>query len=259
MAIDADDDRRALVDRPLGGVGGLVNLALNPSALDGRQRAARRVDLGDERARAFLDSVGLTLDGPGASDRVDRVGDAGFRRDDLLRPQREPRRLLGRQRQRFVAAVAVERLRATEHGGHRLNRDADDVVVRLLRRERAAGGLRVETQLHRAGPSHAEPVAHDVGPEPARRTELGDLLDEVVVRGEEERQPLADAIEVEARGPRGLDVGDSVGQRERDFLHRRRAGLADVVAADRDRVPARQLAVAPGQDVRRDPQGVRGG
>ena len=98
----------------------------------------------------------------------------------------------GRQRQRLVAAVAVQRLRAAEHGRQRLNRDAHDVVVGLLRRERAAGGLRVESQLHRARSGRAEPVAHDVRPQPPRRAELRDLLDEVVVRGEEEREPLAE-------------------------------------------------------------------
>ena len=33
-----------------------------------------------------------------------------------------------------------------------------------------------------------------------------------------------------------------VGERERHLLHRRRARLADVIPADRDRVPVRQLA-----------------
>ena len=70
----------------------------------------------------------------------------------------------------------------------------------------------------------------------------------------ERRSPTRSTIET--RGLRGLDVGDTVGQRERDFLHRRRARLADVVAADRDRVPAGQLTVAPRQDVRRDPEGM---
>ena len=93
-------------------------------------------------------------------------------------------------------------------------------------------------------------------PEPPRGAELRDLLEEVVVRGEEERQPLAEPIDVEAGGARRLDVGDRVGERERHFLHRRRSGFADVVAADRDRVPVRQLALAPREDVRDDAQRV---
>ena len=49
-------------------------------------------------------------------------------------------------------------------------------------------------------------------------------------------------------------VGDGVGQREGDLLHRGRARLADVVAGDGDRVPARQVLVAVGEDVADDAQ-----
>ena len=129
--------------------------------------------------------------------------------------------VLGRQRQRLVAAVAVQRLRAAEHRGQRLQRDADDVVVRLLRGERAAGRLRVEAQLLRARVRRAEAVAHDVRPQPPRRPELRDLLEKVVVAVEEERQALAERVHVEPGVDRGLHVGDRVGQRERDLLHRR--------------------------------------
>ena len=87
-----------------------------------------------------------------AADRVDGVRDAAFVQQDLLRAQRHGGALLGRQRERFVLAVAVQRLRAAEHGRQRLQRHAHDVVVGLLRGQRAAGGLRVEAQLlRRAG------------------------------------------------------------------------------------------------------------
>ena len=193
--------------------------------------------------------VGESFDDVRAADRIDRVGDAGFRRDDLLRPQRGPRRVLGRQPQRFVAAVAVQRLRAAEDGRHRLQRDAHDVVVRLLRGQRAAGGLRVEAQLLRPGIGRAEAIAHDARPQPPRRAELRDLFEEVVVRVEEERQPLAELVHVESGVDRRLHVGDRVRQREGHLLHGRRSGFADVVAADRDRVPVGQFALAEREDV----------
>ena len=41
---------------------------------------------------------------------------------------------------------------------------------------------------------------------------------------------------------------------ERHLLHRRRSRFADVIAADRDRVPVRQLALAVGEDVGDDAQ-----
>ena len=43
-------------------------------------------------------------------------------------------------------------------------------------------------------------------------------------------------------------------ERERHFLDRGRARLADVIAADRDRVPVRELALAEGEDVGDDPE-----
>ena len=49
--------------------------------------------------------------------------DAALVQDDLLRPQRDRRALLGRQRERFVLAVAVQRLRAAKHRRQRLQRD----------------------------------------------------------------------------------------------------------------------------------------
>ena len=64
----------------------------------------------------------------------------------------------------------------------------------------------------------------------ARRAELRHLLEEVVVRVEEEREPLAELVGREPGRHRRLAVGDPVGERERELLHGRRARLADVVA-----------------------------
>ena len=86
---------------------------------------------------------------------------------------------------------------------------------------------------------------------PPRRAELRDLLEQVVVRREEEREPRR-----ERRRParpaamRLLHVLDRVRERERELLHRRRAGLADVVAGDRDRIPVRHLGGAEAEDLR---------
>ena len=87
----------------------------------------------------------------------------------------------------------------------------------------------------------AEPVAHRVGPERPRGAVLRDLLEEVAVRVEEERHPRHEVVDVEAGVDAPLHVLDAVAQREGQFLERRRPGLADVVAAHRDRVPPRHL------------------
>ena len=148
----------------------------------------------------------------------------------------------------------MQRLRPAEHCRHRLYGHPDDVVVGLLRSQRAACRLGVEAQLLRARVGGAEPVAHDVRPQTPRRPELGDLFEKIVVTVEEERQALSQAVDVEPRVDAGLHIGDRVGQREGNLLHRRRTRLADVIAADGDRVPLRQLVFAEREDVGHDPQ-----
>ncbi len=83
----------------------------------------------------------------------------------------------------------MQRLRAAQDGGQRLNGDPDDVVLRLLSRQSAAGGLSVEAQLEGILVLGSETLSHDLSPQPPRRAELGHLLQEVVVHVEEERQP----------------------------------------------------------------------
>ena len=131
-------------------VSGFLNFALDHPGLDRHHRPAQAIDPGDQIFGAALDVVGQRFDGVRTGDRVDGVRDAGLGGDDLLGAQRESGRLLRRQRQRFVEAVAVERLRAAEDGGHGLERHPDEVVVRLLGGQRASGRLGVESQLLRA-------------------------------------------------------------------------------------------------------------
>ena len=153
-----------------------------------------------------------------------------------------PHRVLGRQGERLVEGVRVQRLGAAEHRGERLERRADDVDLGLLRGQRHAGGLRVEAHQPRARVPRAVALAQLARPDPPRGAVLRDLLEEVEVRVEEEGQARREVVDVEAALDAGLDVREPVGERERQLLGRGRAGLADVVAGDRDRVPLRQLA-----------------
>ena len=174
-------------------------------------------------------------------------------RDDLLRPERERRGLGRRQRERLVERVGVQRVGAAEHRRQRLQRRADDVVVRLLRRERDAGRLAVETQLPRSFASCAEPIAHRLRPDPSRGAELRDLLEEVVMHVPEEAEPRREVVDVHPALHALLDVADAVGERERELLGGRRARLADVVAAHRNGVPLRRFRRAEAEDVGDDP------
>ena len=94
-----------------------------------------------------------------------------------------------------------------------------------------------------------EPLGHDPRPHAAGRPVLGHLLEEVVVGVPEEAQPRGEVVDVQPGGQGGLHVGDAVGEGEGDLLDGRRAGLADVVAGDGDRVPAGQVLRAVGERV----------
>ena len=131
----------------------------------------------------------------------------------------------------------------------RLDRDAHDVVLGLLSRQRRPARLRVKAQRERLRIGRAEPLAHHARPQAARGAELRDLLEEVVVRVEEEREPRAEVVRREPRLDGGRAVGDAVRHRERQLLCGRRAGLADVVAGDRDRVPRRDVLRAVREQV----------
>ena len=147
----------------------------------------------------------------------------------------------------------MQRVRAAEHGRQRLQRRADDVVVRLLRRERDAGRLAVETQLPRTFASRAEPIAHRVRPDLPRRAVLRDLLEEIAVRVEKERDLRDEPIDVQPGVDAPLHVLEAVAQREGELLQRRRARLADVVAAHGNGVPLRRFRRAEAEDVGDDP------
>ncbi len=88
-------------------------------------------------------------------------------------------------------------------------------------------------------------VAHLAGPDPSRGPVLRDLLEEVDVGVEEEREARREGVDVQPALERPLDVGEPVLEREGELLLRGRPGLADVVAGDRDRVPARHPLGAP--------------
>src|SRR4051794_8378956 len=145
-AVDADDHALARLDLARVAERGLLDLALDEPRLDRRHRAAELVDARDQLLRARLQLVGQRLDGVGPAERVGDVRAAGLVREDLLRPQSDARGALRGQRECLVEAVRVERLRPAHHRGERLDRDAHGVVLRLLRGQRRAAGLRVEAQ-----------------------------------------------------------------------------------------------------------------
>jgi len=189
----------------------------------------QRVDLTNVIPGPAFDFVGQRFDEIGAAQWIRRVGHAGFVRDDLLGAQRECGGKLGRQRPSFVQRIGVQRLRAAHHGGESLQRGADHIVVRLLCCQRAARGLRMESQRRGTLRLRAEPLSHRFVPDAARGAILGDFLEEVIVRVEKERKPWREFVDIEAAPQTPFHIFDSVAQCESKFLDRRGARFADVV------------------------------
>ncbi len=107
------------------------------------------------------------------------------------------------------------------------------------------GGLGVEAHPHRGLVLGAVGLLHLARPDAPRGAVLGDLLEEVDVRVEEEAEPRGEVVDVQAALDRLLDVGEAVLQRERQLLLGRRTRLANVVPGDRNRVPARHVLGRP--------------
>ena len=91
----------------------------------------------------------------------------------------------------------MQRLRTTQYGGHSLQRHAHHVHVGLLRRQRRSGGLGVKPHHHRPRVLRAEAFLHDVRVEPPRRAVLGDLLQKIAMRVEEERHSRRERVDIQ--------------------------------------------------------------
>ena len=127
--------------------------------------------------------------------------DARLLGDDLLGPQRQAGRVLGRESQRLVEGVGVQALGPPEHPGQRLDGHPDQVHLGLLGRQRDARRLGVEAQLGRAPVGRAVAVTHPAGPDATSGPVLGDLLEEVDVGVEEEAEPRSEVVDAPCRPP----------------------------------------------------------
>ena len=249
ILVDADDDASAGLDIHLPGISAVLDFLLDVALLDGSDSAAHLVDLLDVLHRFLLDPVRHGLYIVGACQRIDDVGEAALIRNDVLRMKSDGDGLFRRKRERFVAGVRMEGLRAAHDGCRRLQRDADDVVVRLLRREHGACSLGMEAEFHGLVLLRAEAVAHDLRPDATGCTILRDFFEHVVVRVPEEGETAREIVDVESRLDGGIDVGDAVGDRKGNLLGSRGAGFADMVARDGNGVPLRHVLRAVSKDV----------
>ena len=257
VLVDADHRLLAGIDAGLGLGRGFLDAQLRYAGLDRLRHAAELLDLldvapglGGEIARQPLDIIRAA---PG----IDDAGGAALLLQEQLGVAGDARGEVGRQRQRFVERIGVQRLGVALRRRHRFHRRAHHVVEDVLRGQRPARCLAMRAQRQRARVLRIERL-QQLRPEQARGAHLGDFHEEVHADRPEERQPRREAVDVEARGNAGAEVFDAVGERIGELEVLRRAGLLHVIAGDRDRIEFRHVLRGVGEDVRDDPHRGRG-
>src|SRR5207253_8619725 len=94
--------------------------------------------------------------------------------------------------------VGVQRLRPAQHRRQRLNRNPDNVVVWLLRGQRASGRLRMESKDGRTRILAFETPGHHFVPDFPCGAILRDLLEEIIMCVEEKGKTRRKIVDVEA-------------------------------------------------------------
>ena len=163
------------------------------------------------------------------------------------RPRQAERLVPGGKLDRAGARVAAERHR------ERLEHDPRHVVLGLGLGQAERVDLDAVAHAQQLRVLDAVALAPELLPEDAHRAQLRVLLDEADAGVDEEADPAEDPGEVLLGDlpalADGVEHGDRVGDREGDLLDRRRPRLLQVVGADVDRVPARDLVDREGDHV----------
>jgi hypothetical protein len=118
----------------------------------------------------------------------------------------------------------------------------NDIILRLLRRERASCRLCVEAQPERARILRSESLMQRARPDASRGAVFRHFLEQIVVRVEEKTESRRKLIDMQSALDGRLDVCQPVGEGERQFLRGGCACFTNVIAADRYRIPLRHMA-----------------
>ncbi len=221
--------------------------------LDRARHAAEFLDLVDVAPGPRREIVREPFDIERTAPRIDHPRGAALPLQHDLGVAGDAGGEIGRQRQRLVERVGMQRLGAALRRRHRLDAGAGDIVEHVLRGERPAGGLAMGAQRERARVLRLE-LLHQLRPQHPRGAQLGHLHKEVHADAEEEREPRREAVDIEVGGKPGADIFDAVGERVGELEVGRRSGLLHVVAGDRDRVELRHMRRGVGEDVGDDAQ-----
>jgi len=194
-----------------------VNDFIAAAGFDGAQHSAHGIQFVDVGEGASFDFVGEVLDGVGAGDGVDSIGNAKFHGRGLAGLRRAMSAAsLGGQGEASSMELVSQGLAAAENGGERLNGYANDVVFRLLRVTRNRRFARGSAASGSAD-LLPEALGHDFCPEAAGGAVLGDFFEEIVVGVEEKRKLRSKFIDADPASS-ALERGDAIGESEGDFL-----------------------------------------
>src|ERR1041385_1814559 len=116
----------------------------------------------------------------------------------------------------------MKRLCASKNSRQRLESCPDNIVFRLLSRQRTPGSLCMKTHHPRAGILRAILVFHPARVDAAGGTILCNLLEEIQVRVEEKGKPGSKLVNIQTLRNSCFDISKSICERKGKFLHRRR-------------------------------------
>ena len=131
----------------------------------------------------------------------------------------------------------MQGLRTAENGSCGLQSHADNVVVRLLRRQHGTSSLGMHAQHPGTRIRGAKALFHDFSPNAAGSAEFRNFFQHVVMSIPEEGQTSSEIINIQAGFNSRIDIGNAVGDGESDFLGSSRASFTNVIAGNRDGVP----------------------
>ena len=256
--VHADDGILPPVDPRLLAGGGFFNAQFRAAGLDGLGHPAPRLHLGNQFPSPPGNQLRQVFHQVGAAPRIHHFGNAGFLLNNQLGVAGDAGGGFARQGDGFVQRIGVQGLGAAEHRRERLDGGAHHIVVGLLRRERPAGSLAVGAQHGTLRVSRVE-LADDFRPDQAGGAQFGDFHIEVHADAPEEGEARRELVDAQPGFDGGADVFLAVGEGVGQFQRGIRPRLLHVVAGDGDRVEARQMFGAVGDDVADDPHARRGG
>ena len=88
-----------------------------------------------------------------------------------------------------------------------------------------------------------------MSPDSPRGSEFGDFLQKIIVNVKEKTQARGKVVNVQARLQRRFNVSNTVSDGESNFLNGRGSGFANVITADADCIPLRNIVFAKRKDI----------